>query len=191
MNTKVIFVLGLIFLAVAVFFYKKQETKPVKPVVQKPTTSYEVAEIKAVQTGDDGKTEYTLEAKSLQRNAQTGQDEMQGITMDWQPPKGEVYHIVAGRATLNQETGEMHLLDGFVLTRMANKNKAELVIKGLALSGNTKSRILNSETPITVNEGENHFSAQGMTANLSAGEYEFSHIMVEFNPPKRKDERLF
>lgn len=191
MNAKILAVLGVMALMVgAWFFYKEDvEVKPATPEI--PATSYEITEIKASQTSPEtGQTEYTLTADSLIKNA-SGQDEMVNAKMDWTPPNAQSYNLTASRASLDQATGDLRLSDGFVLVRKGDETKADMVIKGNLLTGNTKDRTLKSDEPITVEQGEDRFSAQGFVADLLAGEYEFSKIEVEFSPPKREDKPLF
>lgn len=180
----------MVIMVAAWFFY--QEDPKIEPTVPtKPDVSYEVTEIKAVQTNEEtGETEYTLTADSLVQNA-SGEDEMLGAVMNWQPPEGEKYSIEAKRAVLEQSTGDMALSDGFTLTREAVDNKPKLVITGNKLSGNTKSRMLSSDEPLTVVNGEDRFKAQGFSANLQTGEYEFSKIEVLYNSAPRQDKSLF
>ena len=180
----------MVIMVAAWFFY--QEDPKIEPTVPaKPDVSYEVTEIKAVQTNEEtGETEYTLTADSLVQNA-SGEDEMLGAVMNWQPPEGEKYSIEAKRAVLEQSTGDMALSDGFTLTREAVDNKPKLVITGNKLSGNTKSRMLSSDEPLTVVNGEDRFKAQGFSANLQTGEYEFSKIEVLYSSAPIQDKSLF
>lgn len=191
MNAKILAVLGVMALMVAAWFFYKEDVsvKPATPEV--PTTSYEITEIKAVQTSPEtGQTEYTLTADSLVKNAQ-GSDEMVNAKMDWTPPNAQSYNLTANRASLDQATGDLRLSDGFVLTRKGDDTKADMVIKGNLLTGNTKERTVKSDEAVTVEQGEDRFLAQGFVADLAQGEYEFSQIEVQFSPPKREDKPLF
>lgn len=172
------------------FFY--QEDVEIKPTVPStPDVSYEVTEIKATQTNEEtGETEYTLTADSLVQNA-AGEDEMLGATMHWQPPQAQKYTITAKRVSLDQTTGDMKLSDGFSLTREATGDKPKLVIEGSNLSGNTKTRLLSSSEPLTIVNGQDSFKAQGMTANLETGEYEFHRIEILYHAADRQDKPLF
>ena len=190
-NAKILGVLGVMALMVAAWFFYKEDVK-VKPALPSvPDVSYEVTDIKATQTNaQTGQTEYTLTAQSLVQNNQ-GEDEMVNAQLEWQPPKGEHFHIQAQRIGLNQQTGDMKLSQGFILTRKGNDQKADMVIQGEYLTGNTKNRTVQSNQPITVVQGEDTFDAQGFRANLQTGEYEFDKISLQFNPPKRADKPLF
>ena len=192
MNFRILAVLGVVAIAVATWFYYKAESE-IKPAIpDAPTaTSYEVSKIEAVQTNPEtGETEYTVVADSLVQNA-NGEDELVKATIDWQPPQGEKYALTAERATLDQNSGELNLKQGFRMVRAATADKAEMVIVGNSLTGNTKSRVLQSAEPLTVTQGTDSFKAQGFQANLDTGEYEFHKIEVQFNAPKRQDKPLF
>ncbi|UTO05518.1 LPS export ABC transporter periplasmic protein LptC [Moraxella sp. FZLJ2107] len=192
MNFRILSVLGIMALAVAAWFYYQEdsEIKPALPEVT-ATNNYEVTGIQAVQTNPEtGETEYTLTADSLVQNAQ-GEDEMVGATINWQPPQGENYTLTAERATFDQQTGALNLKNGFKMVRAATADKPEMVIVGNSLAGNTRDRKLNSQESLTVTQGTDSFKAQGYTADLNTGDYEFHKIDVLFNAPKRQDKPLF
>ncbi len=198
MNTRVLIVLALIIAVIAGWFFSQQgDIAP--PVSMGPSeVDYEATDIQAVQTNEQGETEYELTAESLSHDPNTNQDVMSGITMNWQPAAEQLYRIESGTATLNQETGDMHLYGGFSLasedqakTTESGEKIAPITVTGEALKGNTKSRQVYSEQPVQVVQGTNRFEAATMKANLETGEYEFGQVAVLFTPAERQDKALF
>lgn len=194
MNTRVLIVLALIIAGIAGWFFQQQgDVAP--PVSMAPTdVDYEATEIKAVQTNDEGETEYELTAESLTHNPETNLDEMSGITMNWEPSAEQRYRIEAGTAAISQETGELSLSGGFSLVSEGKKGTSEvepIKVTGSILKGNTKSGKVYSDEPVQVEQGMNRFEASSMTANLETGEYEFGHVAVAFTPSERQDKALF
>ncbi|MDN6276299.1 LPS export ABC transporter periplasmic protein LptC [Psychrobacter sp.] len=194
MNTRVLIVLALIIAGIAGWFFQQQgEVAP--PVnVEATDVDYEATDIKAVQTNDQGETEYELTAESLTHNPETNLDEMSGITMNWEPSEDQRYRIEAGSAAINQQTGELNLSGGFSLFSEGNTANPEvepIKVTGSALTGNTKSGKVYSEAPVTFEQGANRFEAASMTANLETGDYEFGQVAVAFTPSERQDEALF
>ncbi|WP_066801937.1 LPS export ABC transporter periplasmic protein LptC [Moraxella oblonga] len=209
MNLKILSLFGTMILAVAVWFFYKEDVK-IKPTTPTtPDVSYEVEEIKAVQTNaKTGEVEYTLIAQSLTKNAQ-GEDVMLDADVLWQPSDASPIHLTANQAKHSQTTGEIWFDEGFILTKQnitnqdnqatTNQNtddenlhaKADLIIKGTSLAGNTKSNTIKSDEPIHITQGENSFMAQRLDGNVQTGEYEFHQVQIEFNPPKRTDKPLF
>ncbi|STY99476.1 Uncharacterized protein conserved in bacteria [Moraxella lacunata] len=191
MNLKILSVLGVMALMVGVWFFYKEDVKIEPAVPSAPAVSYEVTEIKAVQTSPEtGEIEYTLTADSLAKNS-AGVDEMKNAKIDWTPPNSETYHLEASLASLEQTTGDLLLKEGFVLVRQGDDTKPDMTIKGSLLTGNTKQRQVASSEPISVTQGADSFMAQGFTGDLQTGEYEFHRIQMEFAPPKREDKPLF
>lgn len=198
MNGRLLIFLALLIAAAAGWFFHQQgAVKP--PVTIAPSEiDYEATDIKAVQTNEAGETEYELNAESLTHNPSTNEDEISGLTMNWEPASDQRYKIEAGTASINQQTGELKLTGGFVLSSSGNVDKgsgqtksAPITITGQTLLGNTKERMVYSNDPVKVIQGENRFEAGSMKANLEAGDYEFGNVAVTFAPPKRQDAKLF
>ncbi|WP_435980510.1 LPS export ABC transporter periplasmic protein LptC [Psychrobacter sp. DM4] len=193
MNTRVLIVLALIIAGIAGWFFQQQGeiTPPVN--IEATDVDYEATDIKAVQTNDEGETEYELSAESLIHNPETNQDEMSGITMDWQPSDEQRYMIEAGSAAINQQSGDLRLGGGFSLVseEKSASDIEPIKVTGQTLMGNTKSRQVYSNEPVKVEQGMNRFTASSMTANLETGEYEFGQVAVTFTPAERQDKALF
>lgn len=195
MNTRILIVLALIIAGIAGWFFQQQGD--ISPPINTEATDvdYEATDIKAVQTNEQGETEYELNAESLTHNPVTNQDEMSGITMNWEPSDAQRYRIQAGSATINQQTGELRLLGGFTLISEDKADKTSdiepIKVIGQTLKGNTKSRQVYSEAPVKVEQGMNRFEASSMKANLETGEYEFGQVAVTFTPADRQDKALF
>ena len=194
MNTRVLIVLALILAVIAGWFFKQQGeiTPPVS--IGASDVDYEATDIKAVQTNDEGKTEYELSAESLTHNPVTNKDEMKGITMNWEPSDEQRYRIEAGSAAISQQTGDMSLSGGFSLVsdgKAGTSDVEPIKVTGATLKGNTKSGQVYSDEPVKVEQGMNRFEASSMKANLETGDYEFGKVAVAFIPAKRQDKALF
>lgn len=194
MNTRVLIVIALIIAGLAGWFFKQQGeiTPPVK--IETSDVDYEATDIKAVQTNEQGETEYELSAESLTHNPATNEDEMKGITMNWEPSDEQRYRIEAGTAAISQQTGELSLSGGFSLIsegKTANANVEPIKVTGATLKGNTKSGQVYSNEPVKVEQGMNRFEASSMKANLETGNYEFGQVAVSFTPADRQDKALF
>lgn len=191
MNLKILSVLGVMALMVAVWFFYKEDVsiKPAKPVA--PDVSYEVHEIKAVQTNaETGEIEYTLTADSLVTSTDN-ENELIGAKLAWQVPNAQALELTAKKATHDQETGSIRFFDDFVLHRQGNDTIPSMTIKGSEIVGNTKARIIQSHNPIEVTQGEDQFTAQGFVADVAEGEYDFNTVEIVFDPPERQDKPLF
>lgn len=194
MNTRVLIVLALILAVIAGWFFKQQGeiTPPVS--IGASDVDYEATDIKAVQTNDEGKTEYELSAESLTHNPVTNKDEMKGITMNWEPSDEQRYRIEAGSAAISQQTGDMSLSGGFSLVSEGKTGTSDvepIKVTGATLKGNTKSGQVYSDEPVKVEQGMNRFEASSMKANLETGDYEFGKVAVAFMPAERQDKALF
>lgn len=196
MNSRLLIILALIIAAIAAWFFHQQGD--VKPTVniQPSEVDYEATDIKAVQTNEEGETEYELKADSLTHNPTTNEDEMSGITMNWAPTTDQQYVIEAGTAAINQQSGDLKLSGGFSLVSKGNsaekgQKTTPISITGQTLVGNTKAHMVYSNDPVIVVQGDNKFEAGSMKANLASGDYEFGQVAVTFAPPDRKDAKLF
>ena len=196
MNTRVLVILALIIAGIAGWFFTQEGEVSAPVKIETAEVDYEATDIKAVQTNDQGDLEYELNAESLKHNPQTNQDEMSGITMNWEPSETQRYRIQAGRAAINQQTGDLQLSGGFTLISEDKSDQdqsgiAPIKLTGESLQGNTKSGEVYSNDPVKVEQGMNRFEASSMTANLETGDYEFGQVAVSFDPAKRQDKALF
>lgn len=194
MNTRVLIVLALILAGIAAWFFQQQGEISSPVTIQATDVDYEATDIKAVQTNDEGKTEYELSAESLTHNPITNKDEMKGITMNWEPSDEQRYRIESGSAAISQQTGDMSLSGGFSLVsegKTGTSNVEPIKVTGATLKGNTKSGQVYSDEPVKVEQGMNRFEASSMKANLETGDYEFGKVAVAFTPAKRQDKALF
>ncbi len=192
MNIKIIAVLSVLVMVAVGWYYWNQDDQKPKVELAKPDISLEVTDIKAVQTNPQtGEIEYTLTAKSLVQNSATGKDELKDVVMDWNPNTGMTYTMTASTATFDQNTGEFVFGEGFEMVRHAIDDKPALVLKGSLLTGNTKTKLIASSSPLKVTQGESIFEAQSVQGDLNTGMYEFGRISTEFTAPKRTDKPLF
>lgn len=191
MKTKPLFIIALI-IAVAAFWLFKNNVEISSPIsIENPEIDSEATSIEAVQTNEQGETEYQLNAEKLTHNSVTNLDEISGLSMDWTPAANKNYQLTSGKASLNQETGEMLLTGGFKLVGNALDDNTKIIVIGTELTGNTKQKVLKSTQPVKVVQGDNSFEAKSMTANLEIGDYDFSNISISFMPVERKDKSLF
>lgn len=194
MNTRVLIILALIIAALAGWFFQQQADVSPPVNIEASEVDYEATDIKAIQTNEQGETEYELTAQSLTHNPVTNQDEMSGITMNWKPSADQRYLIEADSATIDQQTGDLNLSGRFSLVsedKSATTEIEPIKVTGQMLKGNTKSRQVYSNQPVKVEQGMNRFEAATMKANLETGEYEFGQVTVIYTPATRQDKALF
>lgn len=155
-----------------------------------PKVASEIKGISALQTNPNtGEVEYRLQAVRLTQST-TGQNILEEVQMVWTPTKETHYTITANLATFDEQTGDFVFYDGFRLQRQSDET-APLLLVGDTLRGNTKTKLIKSDTPLQVTQDQHQFLAQAMTGDLSTKEYDFYRVMAEFNPPVRKDTALF
>lgn len=195
MKFKFLVVCSLVALVLATYFFRTQNDDTPAPTLAKPDISAEVSGIRAVQTNEQtGEIEYELTAERLTQNSKTGRDELHQARLLWSPiddnGKSAQYEIVAPLAYLDNETGNFVFEQGFSLNK-TEPNHPNLTLKGEILMGNLKEKTLKSDEPLSLTQGDEHFTADGFLADLKTGIYEFQEVRTEFAPPQRKDKPLF
>lgn len=195
MKFKFLVVCSLVALVLATYFFRTQNDDTPAPSLAKPDISAEVSGIRAVQTNEQtGEIEYELTAERLTQNSKTGRDELHQARLLWSPiddnDKSAQYEIVAPLAYLDNKTGEFVFEQGFSLNK-TEPNHPNLTLKGEILTGNLKEKTLKSDEPLSLTQGDEHFTANGFLADLKTGIYEFQEVRTEFAPPQRKDKPLF
>lgn len=202
MDIKIFALIAVGLIVVAGLLFVDQTDKKDTPTLPKPTVISEVQKIRAVQTNPDtGEVEYTLTANAMTQNTD-GTNVLSDVVMDWTPPrphpdsdpnanpdgKGtEHYTIRASTASLDDKTGDFVFDKGFEFVH----HSTPTTITGGTLTGNTKTRLLKSQSPLTITQGDSEFTAQGFGADLNTAVYEFYQIAMTFNTPERTDKPLF
>lgn len=191
MHTKIFAVFALALVGVVGWYYFSQNQPIITPTLSTPNIHSQVSKIHAIQThADTGEIEYQLTANALVQNAQ-GNDELQEVIMHWTPTAHDHYTIVAKVATLTKKTGDFVFGQGFILTHHANAMQPALVISGNTLTGNTKTKLISSQSPLNITQGDNQFTAKQLQADLKTGDYDFYDIHMQFAAPVRTDKPLF
>lgn len=195
MKFKFLVVCSLVALVLATYFFRTQNDDTPAPSLAKPDISAEVSGIRAVQTNEQtGEIEYELTAERLTQNSKTGRDELHQARLLWSPiddnGKSAQYEIVAPLAYLDNKTGNFVFEQSFSLHK-TEPNHPNLTLKGEILMGNLKEKTLKSDEPLSLTQGDEHFTANGFLADLKTGIYEFQEVRTEFAPPQRKDKPLF
>lgn len=189
MDAKVFTLVAIsLVVGLGLYFFNQEDDNP-SLAPPKPTIISEVQKIKAVQTNPTtGDIEYTLTAQSLTQNTDRT-NTLNDVVMDWTPTgePPERYTISAKNARLDNETGDFVFENGFEFVR----HSTPLTIKGGVLVGNTKSKLLESQSPLTIEQHNNAFTAQGFSGDLNSQVYDFYKISIDFSPPSRQDKPLF
>lgn len=198
MKTRWLFLVAIVVIVLASWVFSRHGDVQPSLATDTQRIDYAAEKIQAVQTNDDGDTEYTLMAQSLVHDSNSDEDVLLGLQMNWKPATNQHYKLLADEAVINQETGNMRLSKQFEFISMntgANGNQAanqqELHIQGQELRGNTKQQQLSSQQPVRVKQGDSQFTASSMQIDLSTGEYEFTQVETIFVPSVQKNVPLF
>lgn len=217
MKTRWLFLVSIVVTVVASWVFSRHGDVSPPLATDTQRIDYAAEKIQAVQANDDGDTEYTLMAQSLVHDSNSDEDVLLGLQMNWQPVTNKHYRLLADKAVINQETGDMRLSQRFEFISMTTVsqtkqlstdtqqlatdtkqlaqtksiNQTGLHIQGQELKGNTKQQQLSSQQPLKVKQGDSQFTAKSMQINLATGDYEFHQVETVFVPNKQKNVPLF
>lgn len=189
MKIKYLIILPLLVVCVFGWYFLGKSTPKAEVTLSKPNIHSQIDGIQAIQTNPDtGETEYTLTAKSLTQST-NGQDTLHDVVMDWTPDVISQYTITAKQATFNQNTGDFEFDGGFSLHQ--HSQTGNMTFTGNTLTGNTKNKLIHSDTPLSITQDNRKFYATSMTADLASKDYQFFGIDISFMPSERQDKSLF
>lgn len=172
--------------------------------------STQISDIRFYQThANTGTLEYSITADSFEQSSDGAHNILHNMRMLWHPDgdASQNYTITATRTHFNQNTQDIEVFDGFVITRNHNNGNTKydtdntqsniaqetspLVLTGNTFYGNMDSQKITITEAVEVVQAQNYFTAQSANLDLAKGEYVFNQIQVQFDPAVRMDKNLF
>jgi LPS export ABC transporter protein LptC len=142
-------------------------TAPVASGQPAEAPGYAAKNAEVVETGEDGRPLYTLNAVQVRQHPNDNRIQLDAPRMVYIASDGQPWHVRA-RSGQIREDGEQVELFGDVHLNGDMPGAAEpTVIDTSVLSFNTKTEIVSTKAPLTLDWGGRKIAATGMSVNLN------------------------
>lgn len=187
MSTKVLFVLSLLLIVIAGYFYASNDANLGKLNLKPSDIDYQASQVDGLQTDTNGEISYRLKAQTVThyQNAKTAVLSQPDIV--WRTANQKQVQLTAEQAQLDEAKQLAQLSGNVKMTSQSldpNQVTPPITLTGQNFIGNLATKQVVSNQPIKVEQGNNQFTAKTINANADTGDYEFEQVSMTFLPAK-------
>lgn len=185
MSTKALFVMGLIFIMVAGFFYVSNDASLTRLNLKPSDIDYQAKNVEALQTDNQGDISYRLMASNVTHYQNAKVAVLDDPNILWRPNLAREVNLTANHAKLD-EAQQIVTLAGQVTMHskpLSSTDTAQsMTLTGQDFVGDMKNKQVTSQHPVNITQGNNRFQAQDLNANMATGDYAFNRVEMTFAP---------
>lgn len=199
MSNKTLFILGLLCIIVASYFYVSNNASLTKFSLKPSDIDYQASNIQALQTNPTGVVDYRLTAKNVTHYQVARSAVLDEAKVVWQNDPTHQVTLLAKQALLDETQQIITFKDSVkVQTQTVSPTTNTLTptpsmtLTATNLVGNLVTKQLVTNNPVTIIQpivntngsitGENSFIANRMQADLKTGDYNFERVAMTFMP---------
>ncbi len=162
--------LGLMLVGVAVWLtLTPRQVEPAAAQNSGPVRAdpgYSALDASVVETGADGLPLYTLQAHTLQQQADTNIIDLSTVHMTFRDSDGGQWEAHSETAQARQDAAEIDLTGSVEVSGKFASSDQPLSLLTQTLHVDTKSQIVRTRAPYTLNWGGQVLTARGLVADL-------------------------
>lgn len=188
MSTKLLFILGLLFIIVAAYFYAQNDARLTQVSLKPSDIDYQAEQIKALQTNETGNVSYQLTAAQVTHYQNANTAVMSKPQIIIRPKNEREVTLIADQAHLDENKQLAELNGNVTLTSVPllgqNNSTSNLPVKmiGKNFIGDLANNKVTTHDPLTFIHGNNRFEAKQFSGDLATGDYGFGQVSVTIQP---------
>ena len=131
-----------------------------------PDPGYSALQAHMVQTGPDGRPQYTLDAARVQQQPDQGVIDLEQVLLRFRDVNGNAWTARAARGQVAQNSGVVELAGDVQVNGILPGLNQPADLATERLSFDTNAQVAATRDPVTIVMSGRKLSAQGMVANL-------------------------
>ncbi|MFB2538539.1 MULTISPECIES: LPS export ABC transporter periplasmic protein LptC [unclassified Acinetobacter] len=182
METRGLYVLAVLFVAVVGGFYYFSGQDESQSTASNQNYSSEAKNIRVIQTNEQGQLQLTANIGEATQSMQTGETNLQGI-------RGELYDqgqkdvvFSADRSRADKDFIKVELFNNITVSRLAKQDTPSSTFYTDYLQSDTKTQQIETQHPVQLHTAQAELNSQGLKANLRTGDYELYSIRGQYVP---------
>lgn len=182
MDTRLLYTIALVIVTVVGgFYYYSGKSKKLEASDHQNLNST-AENIQVVQTNETGQLYAKANAKHMTQSMQSGRaeiEQIQGMLYEKGQPSA-TFH--ADKSIATNDYANVELLGNVTVSRLAAVDNPSVTFKTDRLLGFTKTNTIETDRPVQVTSPQAQFTSQGLTANLTTGQYELFALRGKYAP---------
>jgi lipopolysaccharide export system protein LptC len=148
-----------------------------------PDPGYAARDAVVIETGQDGRERYRLNARVIRQRTESGAIELEGLDMDYHPGRqpripgearvpeadDEVWHLTSDKGQVRAEGDDVVLSGNVRVTGPAPGTGEPLELSTSELQINTPTQYIETRAPVTLRWSGHELLARGLRADLKGG----------------------
>ena len=180
MDTKVLYVSAVVIAAISGGYYYYSGKSEKHELNSSKNMTYTAEKIRLTQTDEQGNLHIRAQVDRLEQNMQAETSEIAHLTASTYR-NGEVEAVfVANKAKGYENNQRVVLSDRVVATRKMSQGDLQFLTE--ELTALPRKREIFTESEVLVRSPQMEFRSQGLSANLTTGQYEFKNIRGTYEP---------
>jgi LPS export ABC transporter protein LptC len=170
MTLRLIGILVALALIGGIYFLGSGPGGPAAPTAAAPLAEapgYAARNAEMVETGDDGRPLYTLLADQVRQHPDDNRIQLDAPRMTYIARDGVPWHVRARSGQVRDDGDKVELFGDVHLNSEKTGTETPTVIDTSVLYFDTKSEIVSTKAPLTLDWDGRKLSATGMTVNLN------------------------
>jgi lipopolysaccharide export system protein LptC len=143
---------------------------------------YSARNAQVVETGDDGRPQYTLDARVVRQRANDTRVQLDAPRMTFFATDGTKWHVVARSGLIQSDGSNVDLFGDVQLDGKVQERPVSLATS--ILSFDTQTEIARTQAPVTFDSNGGRLGGTGLLANLKDGTIRLESRVHGTFPPK-------
>lgn len=145
---------------------------------------YSARNARVVETGDDGRPVYTLDARTLRQRTNDSRVQLDGPHMTFLADDGTTWNLTARAGLIHPDGSSVDLFGDVRLKGLVSD--APVQVDTSTVSFDTKTEVVTTTAPVTLERSGGRLGATGLVANLKDSTIRLESKVHGSFPPKLK-----
>jgi LPS export ABC transporter protein LptC len=144
---------------------------------------YYLRDAKLTELGPDGNPRVVVRASAIEQRLSDQSVELSALQLDYSTQAQGTWHVTADEGRMPSDHGSLLLHGNVVVTGAAERAGDKAVIRTDELAYDTRSNVVQTAAPVTVEFGPHQLRGRGLRVGLNEGTLRLeSNVHGQFNP---------
>jgi len=144
---------------------------------------YYLLEARLTELGDDGRPRVTVSAQSIEQQLPDQSVLLAQLELDYNTARQGQWHVTADEGRMPNDRSTLLLSGNVLVTGAAERSEGEAKIRTDELAYDTRTNVVQTAAPVTVQFGPHQLRGRGMRVGLNEGTLRLeSNVHGQFSP---------